>query len=922
MLRIFYSSIFLFSFFTNTLFAQQEKIWEIDGNNQRGNTILNLPNNAGYLVASQNQIINFNPVNGQNHWGPLSLQQMTMLAICKADSGHVFVAGAEGNKACIKKFNYGNASVISTKKDTALNSEFSAIYALPNGNAIACGYLYDSFGKTQAMIANVSNSGAFSLDSLPNFIGLNSTATAVCANKQGKIFIAGKFENGGESIFVWEKGSANYKVFASVGQDSKVNFLTLLADGSLVLGYEYTNNFVDYSRTLVKLNASLNVVKNTSSFANINAAIAMPDESIVCTGNSGSQLVIAKLNKELTPIWSKNYGLAPYNAGFAVDTIANGFIVTGETGISDSDVDVIIVRTTTAAPIVKNQIRGQIKGHAICGDVNAIPLSGLPVQGKTLSTGKIHFGLTDAQGFYTLTTDTIGAIEIQAVNIIGSGYQNCATVIDTVLANGVIKTAKTFYVQDTSSTPRLHVDLSTDILVPNEISKYSLYVKNTRTVEVNNAYVKVTFDPALKPVTPITNDSIFVGKLAANEEKTIFIERKFEPTLPIFPNKTYCASATIFPNNSSWDGPRIEVTAECQANSKTIKITVKNNATPSSKSALKNKNGLVIIDDVVMRIINIGNLNSGADTVFYVNLFDNFNTFIVAVDQGEGNPYGNFSSDRGENCNNNNVFLPQTTYSDHDDAKHYSIECLKATTTPFTASKTIVFPLGGVQSISKKDTLTQDNITLEPHLVFVNTGTDTTKSIVIQYKVSENLTLDQIEKGASSHPFTAKVDSNKIIFTLPKIALVPNSKDIRKSIGFLNFRIKIPSGDNESKTFTAETSMRLGYTETSNVIDSIKRTIKKLKISTLALTPVHQNLPSIKIAPTPMLYSAQISGVEHWIGGSLSVFDSQGSLVLQIKISQTIIQLHADDLSHAGLFFCKIEHKGKVVANGKIVVVQ
>lgn len=71
MLRIFYSSIFLFlfPFFTNTLFAQQEKIWEIDGNNQRGRAILNLPNNAGYLVASQNQIINFNPVNGQNHWG-------------------------------------------------------------------------------------------------------------------------------------------------------------------------------------------------------------------------------------------------------------------------------------------------------------------------------------------------------------------------------------------------------------------------------------------------------------------------------------------------------------------------------------------------------------------------------------------------------------------------------------------------------------------------------------------------------------------------------------------------------------------------------------------------------------------------------------------------------------------------------------
>ncbi len=848
---------------------------------------------------------------------------MTMLAICKADSGHVFVAGAEDNKACIKKFNYGNASVISTKKDTALNSEFSAIYALPNnGNAIACGYLYDSFGKTQAMIANVSNSGAFSLEILPNFIGLNSTATAVCANKQGnKIFIAGKFENGGESIFIWEKGTNNYKVFASVGQDSKVNFLTLLADGSLVLGYEYTNNFVDYSRTLVKLSADLSVLKNSSPFANINAAIAMPDESIVCTGNSGPQLVIAKLNKDLSPIWAKNYGLAPYNTGFAIDTIPNGFIVTGETGISDSDVDVIIVRTTTEAPIVKNQIRGQIKGHAICGDVNAIPLSGLPVQGKTLSTGKIHFGLTDAQGFFTLTTDTIGALEIQAVNIIGSGYQNCATVIDTVLANGVIKTAKTFYVQDTSSTPRLHVDLSTDILVPNEISKYSLYVKNTRTVEVNNAYVKVTFDPALKPVIPITNDSIFVGKLAANEEKTIFIERKFEPTLPIFPNKTYCASATIFPNNSSWDGVRIEVTAECQANSKTIKITVKNNANTGSKSALKNKNGLVIIDDVVMRIINIGNLNGGADTVFYLNLLDNFNTFIVAVDQGEGNPYGHFASDRGENCNNSSVFLPQTTYSDHD-GQYNAIECLQATTTPFTASKTIVFPLGGVQSISKKDTLTQDNITLEPHLVFVNTGTDTTKSIVIQYKVSENLTLDQIRLGASSHPFTASVDSNKIILTLPKIALVPNSKDIRKSIGFLNFRIKIPSGDNESKTFTAETSLRLGYTETSNVIDSIKRTIKKLKFSTLALTPVHQNLPRIKIAPNPIQSSAQIGVAQEWVGGNLSIFDWQGKLVLQIPITQTTIQLHADDLSHAGLFFCRIELKGRVVANGKIVVVQ
>lgn len=910
MLRKFYVSI-LCLFFTFITLAQ-EKIWEIEGNNKSGKAIINLPNNAGYLVASQDQVFNFNPSTSKNYWAPVTLQDW-ITAMCKADSNHVFIVGQDDNKACVKKLNYKSADIVSTKKHTELGSVFTAIHALPNGTAVACGYLNDSLGGTRALIADVNNDGSFSLVTLPDFINLNSQATAVTV-KGNQTYIAGKFSAGLDSIWVWEKGTANYKVFLSKGTDPIVNFLAVAADNSIFLGYQHTTNFLDYSQELVKLNANLGIEKSIPAFANLYAAIALKDSTIACTGNVGGQLLVAKLDKNLTPIWTKNLGFAPHNIGFSIDTTtANGFIMVGETGASATDVDVIIIRTTTTAPIIiKNQIVGQVKGGLTCGAATAIPLSGFPVQGKI--NGKTHFGLTDNQGIYSITTDTIGPIEIQAVNILGSGYQNCIPVIDTIWANGVIRTAPTFYVQDASSTPRLRVDLSTDILVPNDTSTYSLYVKNTRSVAINNVYAKVNFDLALKPIAPILNDSIFIGTLAGNEEKRIPIKRKFEPSTPFFPNKTYCTSANIFPNNSNWNGPRLKVTAECDIPNQRIKVTVKNNGT----GALVSKTGGVIVDDVILKTIFINNLPDGLDTILFVNIGKVFNTFIAVMNQGGNNPYGNFVSDRGENCNNTNVFLPQTTYSDYDDDPTYAIECLTATTTTTAASKNIVFPLG-LKLNSKEHILTQDSTTFEYHTIVQNTGNDTSKNIVLEHSFSINLTLDKIELGASSHPFTARVDSNKLILTVPNIDLVPSSLDSRKSIAFFNFRLKLPQKNNEAEVFTTETGVRFGYNSAVIPIDNITRVIKKLKITAISINTLQKDLPSIKVAPNPMQSSAQISGAEEWVGAIFNVFDLQGRLVLQIPIRQPTFQLDADHLSQ-GLFFCKIEYKGRVVANGKIVV--
>ncbi len=88
---------------------------------------------------------------------------------------------------------------------------------------------------------------------------------------------------------------------------------------------------------------------------------------------------------------------------------------------------------------------------------------------------------------------------------------------------------------------------------------------------------------------------------------------------------------------------------------------------------------------------------------------------------------------------------------------------------------------------------------------------------------------------------------------------------------------------------------------------------------TVNIKSVVEDVTTIDITPNPMSSEARITVSEKWLGATFSIFDLQGRLVLQKTIDQATFYLYNDNLPQ-GMFFCKVEQQGKVVANGKIIV--
>ena len=566
------------------------------------------------------------------------------------------------------------------------------------------------------------------------------------------------------------------------------------------------------------------------------------------------------------------------------------------------------------------EVSGKVYVVSNCNDVPNVPLSNWVIKGTTSNNNKIHYAITDTNGAYTIQLEdsATGEIKIEATE--QGGMTTCQPIFTTIAKDTLLTSSVSLIVVNGNNAPKLSVDISTSYLRNNDTATYILKVTNPTNKPISNVKVYVNFSMELLPITVLNLDTVYLGTVAANSSSSTPIKRKLIDNSSNS-DKTYCASAQVFPNSSSWFGSKLSIVADSSNIPDSIRFIITNEGVSSFKSSLGGKYS-IIIDDVILRQGQIKNLLPTQKDTIMIQKSKSASTYVCVVYQESDNPYGSFASKRVEGVGTGGNYNSSILYSDNDDDLTYALDCQKALETIPAKTSSIILPLKYGNEVAGIPNTT----TMEHHYIMVNTTKDTAKVVVLEVKPSQKLDIGQIEFGASSAPYSTEVTAdNRLVFTFNNINLPPSAKDTTKSIAFMNFRIKVPVGEvTVGKVLTTETAIKFSNIDTAKIVETISRIIKPLDtLVTVVLNVLDSgnSTEEIVIYPNPFVHTTTITVPETWFGANLLLYDLQGKIVKKLVVDQSRIELFAEDLL-SGVYLCTIDKNGKNLAKGRIVVVK
>ncbi len=871
--------------------------------------------NHGYIARLDGNL------SGTTIWTTSLPNNIWVQNMVRGEAGYAYIAANTGDfnhpKAQIYKIN--EADGLYTSLYTATDTSFlnAALYSPSTNSSYYVGYKEDT-------LAGFNNDSLFRYPLFLTYKGGTMTAEAQLTNslqsqhdvlaetKQHTVWVAG---HNGSYVYLWKRGTPDLLWQTAITQAGDTPTFLVTNTSFLYLGVV---SDLGTSTKILQFDATSGAfIKDVSYNTRLNAAITLGDTAIICTGTENNRGVVLYLNASTLGIKeSKAIGNTAFTTeNFGLDLTPIGVVVAGRTEDQTGNSDFFLAHLNPKN--VKQQAIGTLYLANQCGGVLKTPLANWVVIGKTLSDNKVHYAFTDSLGRYAMQLDSlvIGVIELQASSQIG--FVPCPVVTGNIVGTGLNSQMPDLFLTQQDTLPRLIVDISTPYLRLNDTITYTVRVANSTAKATPNVKIRVDFDPALQAITPLA-DTLYFGTIKANEIQTQQVKRKLIDNNPE-PDKTYCASAQANISNRVWSGPRLVVTGTCAAPD-SVRFTIKNIGTGAFLASITRK-FQIIQDDIISKQGILANLNPNQSQTISVAK-NGRSTNVCIVYQGEDNPYGSYASTRLEACGTGGTYFSKNIYSDYDDDLSYATECLNALPELPTVSKTIVFPLGYGINIPQ----VSDSITLEYHVVMVNNGTDTAKTVILDITPSKKLKINQIELGASTVPYSTEVTKeNHLIFTLSNINLPPVTKDPKRAIGFLNYRIKVPIGpsiNNENTIFTTQTTIKFDYGGIL-VEDSIPRIIKPnggWTVATVDLLPI-LSLANVHISPNPFMGSTNITVPETWLGSTFNLYNLKGQLLQQILITDPTFSLSSEGLD-AGSYYCNVQREGILLAKGKILVLR
>ena len=531
---------------------------------------------------------------------------------------------------------------------------------------------------------------------------------------------------------------------------------------------------------------------------------------------------------------------------------------------------------------------------------------------------------TDSDGVYKFYAPPGSFTLTEIPNPSGTWTQTCPSTLSySVSFTGTNDTVSglDFGNESIYDCPGMWVDIVSNQARPCFSSMFSVSYGNIGTDTAFNSFVEVELDPEYSFDTssiPLTASS---GNVYTFDVGTVppgvFGTFTFSADLncnSLFIQRTYCTEAHIFPDTNciplapNWDLSSLEMSEECIGDS-LVCYTISNNGNGSMQGPTDWR----LYENAVLQSSGTIQLCAACDTTLC--FLSNGNTFRLEVDQRPGHPGYSQPNATLELCG-----LPFTTTGlvaalPEDDGDFFrSIQCMVATNSYDPNSK-YVYPAGVDPAFHYID----ESDELEYKIDFQNEGTADAITVQLVDTLSPYLDIQTITPGASSHPYTWELMSDRRLkFTFNNINLPPLSQDSLGSIGFVKFKIKQMPGNQMGTRIENTADIFFDFNpaiRTNTVFNTIGWPV------VIGLGPESRAI-EVKIFPNPSTgeFFAEVTGMEAGHRLSFEVYSLVGQRVLMGNF-ETGQRYRADLGAYpAGVYIYRILDGERLVKAGKLLL--
>ncbi|MEM9820517.1 MAG: T9SS type A sorting domain-containing protein [Bacteroidota bacterium] len=522
------------------------------------------------------------------------------------------------------------------------------------------------------------------------------------------------------------------------------------------------------------------------------------------------------------------------------------------------------------------------------------------------------------EGVFGFSLNTSGSSELTIEVLLPLGTSSsCPTAytFDLPLDDNPIEI--NFPVQLANDCDNMMVDISTPFLRRCFPVVYTANYCNASNYDIDNVELSVVLPPEMilddagMAYTSLGNNEFLfdLGTVPAGYCDQIPLTVILDCTVPL--GATKCVQASIIPNNcltaaSSWSGASLVAEATCDEGTGMVELSITNvglEAMPEARSYL-------IVEDVIMYQYDPIQLAPGEK--HSIERPANGSTWRIEMEQAEGHPSLSTPAAVVEGCGGFGTMGVFNALALPDEEPFLAIDCQEVIGS-YDPNEKRAYPTG-----FSDENIIKANQSLEYHIHFQNTGTDTAFTVRLEDQLSEYLDHNSIQAGASSHPYRMELkEDGFLIFHFDNILLPDSTTNEPASHGFVQFRIQqLP--DQPIGT-VIENSVDIYFDFNDPIItNTVFHTIGEEVLST-STTNIHPEL-SLSVAPNPFndftLFSFEGKVLQEV---QFDLYDIYGRLVRTASFTGLHFQLQGQGLS-PGSYFYRFQENGQFLANGKIIV--
>jgi hypothetical protein len=547
-------------------------------------------------------------------------------------------------------------------------------------------------------------------------------------------------------------------------------------------------------------------------------------------------------------------------------------------------------------------------------------LNGWTIRATNTTTGAISTTQTVDDGSYVIgaindgeADDNTFLLEVIMPDGLGASCPTAILLEDV----GDLTTDINFPVQLFEDCSYLTVDVSAPFIRRCFANEYYVNYTNYSNFAVEDATINLQLDPFMDflfadaPYVDLGNNQyeFVLGTIPAGFSGQIRFTVNLSCDAEL--GATHCVEATIQPFTCIPGESFAELTVigDCDPIDNKVNFTISN----IGDGPMISPQTHIIIEDVVMYMTGEDPVQLGAGEEATFSFPATGATWRLAISQDESFPFGGVAAAFVEGCGG---FTPgmATQFSLSSSKPNVAEDC-QENIGSWDPNDKQAFPRGyGEQHYLEANT------TINYHIRFQNTGTDTAFNVRVEDQLSAFLDHSTLVPGASSHPYRMELREDGLLtFHFDNIMLPDSNINQLASNGFVKFQIDQLT-DNPIGTQIENTAAIFFDFNEAVITNTVKHTIGE---NFVIVSTRNIQVPGLQlnVAPNPLSHYTylRLEGYDTKEAYCL-IYDTHGRLLFQIPFPGGEAQLKRSDFGSAGLYFYQIIDQNRSLVQGKLIV--